>query len=116
MDKTVFEKVIRENFGERCPDYEPTCMCCQAWHVFDALFDNVKIDPYHNNVWLRVVDEAMVSRHIGIADAFDDYDTAKRKLQELLDWEFSLGQYIAQEETTPPLSDDWDDIFRRIEG
>jgi hypothetical protein len=24
-------------WGERCPDFEPTCPCCAAWSLFDKL-------------------------------------------------------------------------------
>jgi hypothetical protein len=23
-------------WGERCPEYEPGCPCCEAWKIFDA--------------------------------------------------------------------------------
>jgi hypothetical protein len=36
-------KVFLEDWiGEKCPDYEPSCVCCQAWESFDKLF--VEID------------------------------------------------------------------------
>lgn len=28
---------ITEEFAERCPDYEPTCLCCTVWRAFDEL-------------------------------------------------------------------------------
>lgn len=30
-------EAIEEAFGERCPDFEPACYCCQAWAQYDAL-------------------------------------------------------------------------------
>jgi len=29
---------ITEYYGERCPDYEPECICCEQWMCFDKLF------------------------------------------------------------------------------
>lgn len=31
------EEALTEHFGERCPDYEPGCPCCDAWAELDAL-------------------------------------------------------------------------------
>jgi len=31
------KEAIREYWGERCPDFDPTCPTCQAWAEFDAL-------------------------------------------------------------------------------
>lgn len=28
---------ITEQYGERCPDYEPECWCCKVWKQYDAL-------------------------------------------------------------------------------
>ena len=33
-----FAAYLTENFGDRCPDFEPECMCCKLW----ALHDQVK--------------------------------------------------------------------------
>ena len=30
-------EAITEHWGERCPDFEPTCWCCKAWAQYDAL-------------------------------------------------------------------------------
>lgn len=30
-------EAITGAFGERCPDFEPSCYCCQAWAQYDAL-------------------------------------------------------------------------------
>ena len=30
-------EAITAHWGERCPDYEPTCTCCAAWAQYDAL-------------------------------------------------------------------------------
>lgn len=31
------EEAITEAFGERCPDFQPDCGCCQAWAQFDSV-------------------------------------------------------------------------------
>ena len=36
--------------------------------------------------WLRVIDEALVVTHLGVANADDSYEDAKRKLNELIGW------------------------------
>lgn len=30
-------EAITEQYGERCPDFDPACYCCQAWAQYDAL-------------------------------------------------------------------------------
>jgi len=32
---------ITEYYGERCPEFEPTCLVCEAWHAYDVLFATV---------------------------------------------------------------------------
>lgn len=36
--------------------------------------------------WLRAIDEALVATHLGVANADDSYEDAKRKLYELICW------------------------------
>lgn len=36
-DIDLIAEAITEAFGERCPDFEPSCYCCQAWAEYDAL-------------------------------------------------------------------------------
>lgn len=47
--------------------------------------------------WLRAVDEALVTHHLGVAEPTDDYETAKRKLNNLLSHSQSIGEYFALE-------------------
>ena len=47
--------------------------------------------------WLRVIDEAMVTHHLGVADPADDYETAKRKLNDLLCCAQDIGAYFAKQ-------------------
>jgi hypothetical protein len=41
--------------------------------------------------WLRAVDEAMVGSHLGIADASDSYEVAKKKLNDLICWNIQVA-------------------------
>lgn len=41
--------------------------------------------------WLRAVDEAMVSSHLGIASASDSYEDAKKKLNDLICWNIDVA-------------------------
>jgi len=36
--------------------------------------------------WLRAIDEALVVTHLGVANAEDSYEDAKRKLDALIGW------------------------------
>lgn len=42
--KECFRQFVIKYWGERCPDYEETCPCCQAWNNFDTLFDKLESD------------------------------------------------------------------------
>lgn len=35
--RDVLEKVLLEEVGPRCPDYEPYCVVCEAWLHFDGI-------------------------------------------------------------------------------
>ena len=37
METDMIEEAVREWWGERCPDFDFTCACCQAWLQFDKL-------------------------------------------------------------------------------
>jgi hypothetical protein len=41
--------------------------------------------------WLRAVDEAMVGSHLGVADASDSYEVAKKKLNDLICWNIDVA-------------------------
>jgi hypothetical protein len=38
--RIVAETMLVEFFGERCPDFEPTCECCKRWQLLDDLVAN----------------------------------------------------------------------------
>lgn len=41
--------------------------------------------------WLRAIDEALVTSHLGIAHPDDDYETAKKKLNALICWNIDVA-------------------------
>lgn len=41
--------------------------------------------------WLRAIDEAMVSSPLGVADASDSYEVAKKKLNDLICWNVQVA-------------------------
>ncbi len=41
--------------------------------------------------WLRAVDEAMVGSHLGVADASNSYEVAKKKLNDLICWNIDVA-------------------------
>lgn len=38
--RIIAETMLREFFGERCPDYQEDCECCRRWKLLDDLCDN----------------------------------------------------------------------------
>ena len=46
--------------------------------------------------WIRVIDEAMVGAHLGVADMADDYGTAKKKLNDLICWSVEIDRESAR--------------------
>lgn len=38
--RTIAETMLREHFGDRCPDFEPNCISCQRWKLLDDLTAN----------------------------------------------------------------------------
>jgi hypothetical protein len=54
-------------------------------------------EPVQELPWLRAIDEAMIDHHVGVADPADDYETAKRKLNNLLCHAQDIGAYFAKQ-------------------
>ena len=63
--------------------------------------------------WMRAIDEAMVIAHLGTADAGDDYETAKLKLNTLLVHEQSIGAYFAAP-AAPSVPPGWREAVQRL--
>jgi hypothetical protein len=42
MMTNLIEEALTEFYGERCPDYEWTCICCVAWKQYDTLCEMVQ--------------------------------------------------------------------------
>ena len=60
--------------------------------------------------WMRVIDEAMVIHHCGVADPADDYETAKRKLNSLLCIAQDIGEYFAGPGQRPTAGATYSDV------
>lgn len=41
--------------------------------------------------WLRAIDEALVAAHIGVASESDDFETARKNLNALIDWHVQVA-------------------------
>jgi hypothetical protein len=54
-------------------------------------------EPVQELPWLRAIDEAMIDHHVGVADPADDYETAKRKLNNLLCHAQDIGAHFAKQ-------------------
>lgn len=65
-----------------------------AWEAWKA---RAALEAKQGAAWIHVIDEAMVCAHIGVADAFDDYATAKEKLNKLICWEIDVAKHFEQE-------------------
>lgn len=37
MHECWLEEILKKLYGQRCPDYEKNCGCCQAWNVYDTI-------------------------------------------------------------------------------
>ena len=60
--------------------------------------------------WLRAVDEAMVCSHLGIANASDDYETAKKKLNDLIRWNIDVDRYFEADKRKQSEQSGWVDL------
>ena len=60
------------------PEYEPT------WEAIEARVTGAQPAPSVPDGWLRAIDEALVTAHIGVADENDTYEQAKAKLDSLI--------------------------------
>lgn len=45
--------------------------------------------------WLRAADEEMVCAHLGVAEAGDSYETAKKKLASLIQWNIAVAMDLS---------------------
>lgn len=99
------------------PVQEPACSCslrgrlvgdgCEVCNPELAAELRQQPEPVQEPVaWLRVIDEAMVTYHLGVAEPTDDYETAKRKMNNLLCHAEDIGAYFATPPQRPPLTDE----------
>ena len=93
--------------------YEETC------EVFAALLQELVDAPEPKSCgWIRAIDEAMVTHHLGVADIADDYEAAKKKLNTLLCLNQDIGEYFSAKAPTPSVPDvDWlSNVIRSVDG
>lgn len=75
--------------------------------------------------WLRAADEEMVCAHLGVAEAGDSYETAKKKLASLIQWniavamDLSVGGHPAPDALREASlwwnAEDWEQTFDSLE-
>lgn len=80
-----------------------------GWVLREVLFDNGEPvghrEPVQEPVaWLRVIDEAMVTHHCGVAHPNDDYETAKQKMNTLLCIAQDISKYFEARRTAEPVA------------
>lgn len=66
------EEALAEYWGNRCPDFDPTCPICTAWAAFDKLKRPV-IEAANVMDMARLIDVEMVMCAIANDDASDDW-------------------------------------------
>lgn len=67
------------------PEYEPT------WRAIEARTTGAQPAPSVPDGWLRAIDEALVTAHIGVANAHDTYEQAKAKLDNLIGFNVDIA-------------------------
>ena len=76
------------------PEYEPT------WKAIEARVMGAQPAPSVPEGWLRAIDEALVTAHIGGANAHDTYEQAKAKLDNLIGFHVDVA-------TDPAVNGGW---------
>jgi hypothetical protein len=49
------------------------------------------LDEFANIGWLRAVDDEMTGAHIGVANLSDSYESARQKLNALIQWHIDVA-------------------------
>lgn len=94
------------------PEYDtvPLRDVAKLYQKYDALYKAKPAQPG----WLRAIDEALVMHDVGVANADDDYATAKDKLNKLLCVVQDIGAYFAKQESAQSaaesVSKEWDSL------
>lgn len=92
-------KAIRDKFLMPTPDkdftdYAVMTRCIDALSAAPAPEGGAVDDAIRTAQpvgWLRAVDEEMVCAHLGVADAEDSFETAKKKLASLIQWNIAVA-------------------------
>jgi hypothetical protein len=102
-----------QKYGPR----EGMAIDAEAWSFVHAAISAVIAAPSAEPpAWLRVIDEAMVGHHMGVADASDDYSTARDKMNRLLAHAQDIGAFHASADAiTVTLTVDADYAKKHIE-
>ncbi|QIG74356.1 hypothetical protein EVC08_044 [Rhizobium phage RHph_N65] len=61
MTQTLTAEEITTYYGERCPDFEPECACCQMW----AMYDGVKALQEENHRLRHIVSDCAAALNTG---------------------------------------------------
>lgn len=92
--KNLIEQAITEYWGERCPDYEPSCPCCITWEQYDVMYEaastlaerHQKIARGHRQVGEKCKGDNMFSHAYGAYKRAHQHDKiARRYLLSLID-------------------------------
>jgi hypothetical protein len=78
------------------------CSCIECHDPAYRAMVRGEAQPAQDGVWYRVVDEALVCAHIGVANITDDYATAQKKLNELICWSIQVDRDLARPAQEPP--------------
>jgi hypothetical protein len=69
-----------------------------SFDCFPDTYTNVPVyikqppaDEFANIGWLRAVDEEMIGAHIGVANLSDSYESARQKLNTLIQWHIDVA-------------------------
>ena len=77
------------------------CSCIECHDPAYRAMVRGEAQPAQDGVWYRVVDEALVCAHIGVANITDDYATAQKKLNELICWSIQVDRDLARPAQEP---------------
>ena len=100
-------RLWQEHSHDEVPLYAkaaPAAQPVQGDEYVRGFQDGMKEAPT-GECWIRVIDEAMVGAHLGVADMADDYGTAKKKLNDLICWSVEIDRESARH--APAAQPDW---------
>lgn len=42
---SLLKRLIKQDFGAKCVDYDATCTICIMYHAYETLYEEMKDDP-----------------------------------------------------------------------